>query len=82
VQVTFSCDTPSETCSFQFWVDQVESFYCALNECESSTIPSYDTNTTTYACDRIKCSCIPGRFICGEDGSVSECCLSYLLYLY
>ncbi|KAJ7679240.1 hypothetical protein DFH06DRAFT_507364 [Mycena polygramma] len=71
VQVTFSCDRPTETCSFQFWVDEVESFYCALEQCDSSSTPGYDTNTTTYACDRIKCSCIPGRFICGEDGSVN-----------
>ncbi|KAJ7157630.1 hypothetical protein C8R43DRAFT_997189 [Mycena crocata] len=71
VQVTFSCDTPSKTCSFQFWVDEVESFYCALDECSSSTTPGYNVNTTTYACDRIKCSCIPDRFICGEDGSVN-----------
>ncbi|KAJ6620042.1 hypothetical protein B0H10DRAFT_2163652 [Mycena sp. CBHHK59/15] len=71
VQVTFSCDVPSETCSFQFWVAQVESFYCALDQCSSSSTPGYDVNTTTYTCDRMKCSCIPGRFICGEDGSVN-----------
>ncbi|KAJ7081875.1 hypothetical protein B0H15DRAFT_890062 [Mycena belliarum] len=71
VQVTFSCDRPSETCSFQFWVAEVESFYCALDQCASSTIPGYDANTTTYTCDHMKCSCIPNRFICGEDGSVN-----------
>ncbi|KAJ7471369.1 hypothetical protein B0H11DRAFT_2283088 [Mycena galericulata] len=71
VQVTFSCDRPSETCSFQFWVAEVESFYCALDQCSSSTTPEYNANVTTYACDRIKCSCIPNRFICGEDGSVN-----------
>ncbi|KAJ7767188.1 hypothetical protein B0H16DRAFT_1789130 [Mycena metata] len=71
VQVTFSCDAPTGTCAFQFWVEEVESFYCALDTCSSSTIIGYDTNTTTYACDHMKCSCIPGRFICGEDGSVN-----------
>ncbi|KAJ7759367.1 hypothetical protein DFH07DRAFT_1023671 [Mycena maculata] len=71
VQVTFSCDRPSEECSFQFWVAEVESFYCALDKCTSSTKSEYDANTTTYACDRVKCSCIPDRFICGEDGSVN-----------
>ncbi|KAK7006194.1 ABC transporter protein [Favolaschia claudopus] len=71
VQVTFSCDKPDKTCSFQFWVAEVESFYCALDECESSNTPGYDTNITTYACEHIKCSCIPNRFICGEDGSVN-----------
>ncbi|KAG6914930.1 hypothetical protein DXG01_014394 [Tephrocybe rancida] len=69
-QVTFSCDTSDHTCAFQFWTAQVESFYCALEQCSSSTQPGYDTNSTVYACDKIKCSCVPGRFICGEDGSV------------
>ncbi len=69
-QVTFSCEKQDSTCSFQFWTAQVESFYCALDTCTSETVPGYDTNTTTYACEHIKCSCVPGRFICGEDGSV------------
>ncbi|KAF8176209.1 hypothetical protein K438DRAFT_81241 [Mycena galopus ATCC 62051] len=71
VQVTFSCDALDKTCSFQFWVAEVESFYCALDQCQSSNTPEYNTNVTTYACDHIKCSCIPDRFICGEDGSVN-----------
>ncbi|KAF9021922.1 hypothetical protein BDZ89DRAFT_1071060 [Hymenopellis radicata] len=69
-QVTFSCEKQENTCSFQFWTAQVESFYCALDTCTSENVPGYDTNTTTYACEHIKCSCVPGRFICGEDGSV------------
>ncbi|KAJ7253436.1 hypothetical protein C8J57DRAFT_624668 [Mycena rebaudengoi] len=71
MQVTFSCDARDATCAFQFWVAEVESFYCAFEDCESSTTTSYDSNTTTYACEHMKCSCIPGRFICGEDGSVN-----------
>jgi hypothetical protein len=71
-QVTFSCDTADSTCDFQFWTAQVESFYCALDSCSSENKPGYDANTTVYACDHIKCSCIPGRFICGEDGSVGK----------
>ena len=69
-QVTFSCDKQKETCAFQFWTAQVESFYCALDSCSSSISVGYDYNTTTYACEKIKCSCVPGRFICGEAGSV------------
>lgn len=30
-----------------------------------------DSNQTNYKCGKIQCSCIPGRFLCGEDGSVS-----------
>ncbi|EIW84405.1 hypothetical protein CONPUDRAFT_80755 [Coniophora puteana RWD-64-598 SS2] len=69
-QVTFSCDAEDATCSFQFWTARQESFYCALDTCTSDVTPGYDTNTTSYACDRIKCKCITGRFLCGEDGSV------------
>ena len=70
-QVTFSCNKADRTCGFQFWTAQVESFYCGLDECETSVQVNYDgTNTTKYDCERVKCSCVPGRFICGEDGSV------------
>ncbi|TFK49732.1 hypothetical protein OE88DRAFT_1713443 [Heliocybe sulcata] len=69
-QVTFACDKPSATCDFQFWTAQVESFYCSLDTCTSKIDAGYDANVTSYACEHIKCSCVPGRFICGEDGSV------------
>ncbi|EDR02150.1 uncharacterized protein LACBIDRAFT_309799 [Laccaria bicolor S238N-H82] len=69
-QVTFSCSSLDKTCAFQFWTAQVESFYCALEECTSAHVPGWDTNSTVYACERVKCACVPGRFICGKDGSV------------
>ncbi|KAA1476213.1 hypothetical protein DENSPDRAFT_843114 [Dentipellis sp. KUC8613] len=69
-QITFSCNKLTDTCDFQFWTAQVESFYCSLDTCRTEVRPGYDSNTTLYNCDHIKCSCIPGRFICGEDGSV------------
>ena len=68
-QVTFSCDTSDNTCLFQFWVNRVESFYCGLDTCKYSVDPA--TNSTRYDCDKIQCSCIPDRFLCGEEGSVS-----------
>lgn len=71
-QVTFSCDKSDATCAFQFWVAQVESFYCGLDNCTSVATPGYNYNTTEYKCEKIKCKCVPGRFICGEDGSVGE----------
>ena len=73
-QVTFSCDAMSASCQFQFWTAEVESFYCSLDHCTSENKVGYNANTTIYACEHIKCSCIPGRFICGEDGSVGEHC--------
>lgn len=79
-QVTFSCDNATSTCSFQFWTAQQESFYCGLDSCISEAKPGYDTNSTTYACDKIKCKCIPDRFLCGEEGSVGRlfCLLSVI----
>jgi ABC-type multidrug transport system ATPase subunit len=69
-QVTFSCNAEQKTCNFQFWVDQKESFYCALDTCSWKAQDYEDRNTTDYRCEHIKCKCIPGRMLCGEDGSV------------
>ncbi|KAG5357915.1 ABC transporter G family member [Yarrowia sp. B02] len=73
-EVTFTCKKEDEaedgaangTCSFQFWVDQVESFYCGLDECTFETAG----NNTLYKCEKIKCACVPDQFLCGKDGSV------------
>lgn len=69
-QVTFSCKAEDKTCNFQFWVDQRESFYCGLDTCHWSLQTDYDKNTTHYKCDNIQCKCIPGRMLCGEQGSI------------
>lgn len=52
------------------WVDQKESFYCDLDTCSSSLVIESNRNTTKYSCDHIKCRCIPGRMLCGEEGSI------------
>jgi hypothetical protein len=31
-----------------------------------------ETNKTNYQCKTIECACVADRFLCGEDGSVSE----------
>ncbi|KAF9438938.1 hypothetical protein BGZ76_002937 [Entomortierella beljakovae] len=69
--ITFSCNQQSKTCDFQFWVDQVESFYCHLDECVVGQDVKYDDTITSYKCPKIKCSCIPDRMLCGKDGSVN-----------
>jgi ABC-type multidrug transport system ATPase subunit len=69
-QATFSCNAEQEECNFQFWVDQRESFYCALENCEWSASATESSNSTHYKCKDIQCACIPDRFLCGEDGSV------------
>ncbi|KAL8907759.1 MAG: hypothetical protein Q9207_001242 [Kuettlingeria erythrocarpa] len=69
-QITFSCNAEEETCNFQFWVGQVESFYCDLDACAFSYESEYNKNSTRYACEHIKCACVPGRMLCGEEGSI------------
>ncbi|MCJ1245180.1 hypothetical protein MMC30_002381 [Trapelia coarctata] len=69
-QVTFSCKAEDETCNFQFWIAQRESFYCALDSCAWAATHEYDRNTTNYACEKVKCACIPGRMLCGEGDGV------------
>ncbi|PLN84580.1 putative ABC transporter [Aspergillus taichungensis] len=69
-QVTFSCEAEDETCNFQFWVDQKESFYCGLDTCNWDLETTHDQNVTSYRCDNISCRCIPGRMLCGEEGSI------------
>lgn len=69
-QITFSCNAVDSTCNFQFWIGKVESFYCSLDTCSFSHQNDYDKNTTEYKCDNIQCACIPGRMLCGEEGSL------------
>lgn len=68
--MTFSCDKSDDTCNFQFWIGQKESFYCALDNCATELRHEFDYNATYAVCEHIKCSCIPGRMLCGEEGSV------------
>ncbi|ODQ78705.1 hypothetical protein BABINDRAFT_38664 [Babjeviella inositovora NRRL Y-12698] len=67
-QVTFSCNKTAETCNFQFWVAERESFYCDLSSCDFS----YDLrkNSSLSTCKTAACKCLPGRMLCGEDGSI------------
>lgn len=81
-QVTFSCNKEDETCAFQFWVGQKESFYCALDHCSGSLNVGYDTNVTQYECEKIKCQCITGRMLCGEEGSIGELVLYSFIYFF
>jgi hypothetical protein len=77
-EVTISCKAPEaspqdptnlvlSSCSFQFWTGGIESFYCDLTQCNSQRTSG---NSSQYLCNDIKCACIPGKFLCGKDGSV------------
>ncbi|KAK3674963.1 FAD-dependent urate hydroxylase [Recurvomyces mirabilis] len=69
-QATFSCNAPRKECNFQFWVDQVESFYCALDKCDWTAEATETRNTTSYTCQKVRCSCVPGRMLCGSENSI------------
>ncbi|KAI9594039.1 hypothetical protein BDF19DRAFT_423796 [Syncephalis fuscata] len=68
-QVTFSCQKEPATCNFQFWIKEVESFYCALDKCKFSQDPD-DENRLFYQCKNVQCRCKPGAMLCGEDGGI------------
>ncbi|KAJ1935203.1 (ABC) transporter, partial [Linderina macrospora] len=43
-----------------------ESFYCDLDQCNTST---WGANSTALVqCKRMKCRCVPGRLLCGNFG--------------
>jgi hypothetical protein len=63
-------EAAQKTCNFQFWIAEKESFFCTLDECDWKATTSHETNGTEYKCDRIRCECVPGRMLCGENGSV------------
>lgn len=67
-EVTFSCNRTAAACDFQFWIEQKESFYCDLSDCDYQ----YDlkSNKTHYRCESVACKCLPDRMLCGEAGSI------------
>eukprot|EP00158_Paraphelidium_tribonemae_P008650 Partr_v1_DN28639_c1_g1_i1_m50047 putative (ABC) transporter len=72
--VTFTCLTGSDKdegfCQFEFWVNHRESFACHMNDCDFTHEYVNGVNRTEGACKKVQCSCIPGRFICGEGDSL------------
>ncbi|KAK9708293.1 FAD-dependent urate hydroxylase [Basidiobolus ranarum] len=69
-QVTFNCNANEKTCGFQFWIDQIESFYCTLDHCEFREDRSYNGNATYYTCSNIRCKCMTNEMLCGKEGSI------------
>ncbi|KAJ2775967.1 (ABC) transporter [Coemansia nantahalensis] len=65
-KMTFGCDSHSSSCSAQFWISGKEAFYCNLDQCDIGTWGP--KSTASIDCRRMKCSCIPGRFLCGNYG--------------
>ncbi|KAI9318514.1 hypothetical protein BX666DRAFT_1855871 [Dichotomocladium elegans] len=73
-QVTFTCNSQSETCDFQFWVGEIESFYCHLSSCGFDQEFGYDQNVTSSHCKHIECRCIKDEMLCGKHGSIGNTC--------
>ncbi|KAH0537503.1 hypothetical protein FGG08_005721 [Glutinoglossum americanum] len=73
---TFQCRVFSHASGYSVtnaalvWAGEVESFYCALDTCHWDNNHEFDSNSTHYACDNIKCQCIPNRMLCGEADSI------------
>ncbi|KAJ2855634.1 (ABC) transporter, partial [Coemansia erecta] len=65
-KMTFGCDRNTSSCSAQFWLSGKESFYCNLDQCDIGTWGQQ--STAAINCRRMKCQCIPGRFLCGNYG--------------
>ncbi|KAJ1851985.1 (ABC) transporter [Coemansia sp. RSA 1822] len=65
-KMTFGCNRDTDTCNAEFWVSGREAFYCNLNQCNVGT---WGAKSTAFVdCQQMKCSCIPGRFLCGNYG--------------
>jgi hypothetical protein len=69
-EITLSCNNDSQSCNFQFWAGQKESFFCELKNCDFSSKSSVNQNTSMTICSKAICSCIPGQLLCGESGSI------------
>ncbi|KAI1207007.1 uncharacterized protein F4807DRAFT_436661 [Annulohypoxylon truncatum] len=69
-EATFTCEKETGVCDFQFWIDRLESFYCHLENCDSSADFTSDQNSTFYKCPDVQCNCIKDRMLCGAEGSI------------
>ncbi|KAJ1509786.1 hypothetical protein HMI56_006633 [Coelomomyces lativittatus] len=64
LQVTYTCDRLAQSCHFEFWISQIESFHCALHQCV------YHLASNTTYCAHIQCTCLPDALLCGKNGFV------------
>lgn len=59
--MTANYDVSKSTISAQLWRNFEEQFYCSTSGCKQTLTDS----SVVYDCSDVKCSCIPGAFICG-----------------
>lgn len=70
VMIHFDTTIVLLTVSEIVWIDRLESFYCHLENCDSSADFTSDQNSTFYKCPDVKCNCIKDRMLCGAEGSI------------
>ncbi|KAI3653144.1 hypothetical protein MP228_002569 [Amoeboaphelidium protococcarum] len=71
---SFNCDVQPKApdnipnvCRFQFWLDDRESFYCRMTDCEFDQQQLVDGyNVTGGLCKNIDCQCIHDELLCGK----------------
>lgn len=51
-------------------MEEIESFYCALDTCKYDMTSEPTRNITKYECEHIKCKCVPDRMLCGADNAI------------
>jgi hypothetical protein len=50
------------------WVNNIETFYCEMGECESEANAESSANFTTTMCKSMNCGCIKNTFLCTPEG--------------
>ncbi|WVR06377.1 hypothetical protein IAU60_003408 [Kwoniella sp. DSM 27419] len=58
----------------QLWYDGVEQFYCVANGCEQSVSPVQggSSNSSTWQCPTMNCTCRTGTTFCGGGSSPTQ----------
>jgi hypothetical protein len=64
------CEKGTDSCHFEFWAGEVESFFCKLDECNFKHTIGEQKNLTDVFCPKVQCKCFPGRLLCGEGNTL------------
>ncbi|KAH7928164.1 hypothetical protein BV22DRAFT_1083525 [Leucogyrophana mollusca] len=60
-----SISLPTSSISAQLFYAGIEQFACSASPCTQSTTNSSSTNTTTWTCENLACTCVPNTTFCG-----------------
>ncbi|KAL7409470.1 hypothetical protein BDY24DRAFT_355976 [Mrakia frigida] len=48
----------------QLWYDNAETFFCKANSCNQTLIAQDSGNSSTWTCQNLECTCMPGTAFC------------------